>query len=185
VDNPPRRTVRLEDNRRPWPREVLIRRALWEAFRWAFWLPRMFSPLRVRLLKLFGAKMGIGILVMPGVRVWMPWNLEMGDFCTLGKNTEVYNFGKVTLGSQVVVSQNVCLYTASHDFRTASMPLTWAPITIESNSWVAANAFIGPGVTIGEGCVIGACAVVRRSTPPWRIFLGNPAQDVGERTIEG
>ena len=38
-----------------------------------------FSGLRVWLLKLFGAEVGQGVVVKPGVRVKFPWHLRIGN----------------------------------------------------------------------------------------------------------
>ncbi|MCP4660290.1 MAG: acyltransferase, partial [bacterium] len=38
------------------------------------------------------------------------------------------------------------------------------------------------GVTLGEGTVVTAGSVVAKSTPPYSIVRGNPAQVVGRRS---
>lgn len=179
-----RKGIRLQDAPRfSFGRRTLVLRAIWGMFRWIFWLPRPFSPLRVMLLRFFGSRIGRGALIMPGVRIWMPWNFEAGDYCALGRGAEIYNFGKVKLGNQVLVSQGAYLCTASHDHRDATMPLVYEGITLGSGSWVAADAFIGPGSVIGDGAVVGARAVVRGEVAPWAIVIGNPAVQVGYRKL--
>jgi len=54
-----------------------------------------------------------------------------------------------------------------------------APV-IEENVWVGTDAHILKGVRIGRDCVIGAGTVVRRSIPPGKIVIGNPAELVGD-----
>ena len=63
------------------------------------------------------------------------------------------------------------------------MELTYHPISIEAQSWVAARAFVGPGVTVGEGAVVGACAVVTKDVEPWTVVAGNPAKFVKRREM--
>jgi len=89
----------------------------------------------------------------------------------------------VTVGSQVVVSQDAYLCTASHDITSKTMELVTNPIKIGSNVWIAAKATVLPGVVIGDGVVIGACAVVAKDVRPWAIAVGNPASVVGERKL--
>ena len=78
------------------PREKLLR-LLWAFFQLPFLscMPRALSPLRVALLRLFGAKIGPACLIDPGVKVWMPWKLTIGERSSLGVNTEVYNFAPI------------------------------------------------------------------------------------------
>jgi acetyltransferase-like isoleucine patch superfamily enzyme len=54
------------------------------------------------------------------------------------------------------------------------------PVVIEENVWIGTDAHILKGVRIGRDCVIGAGAVVRRSIPPGKIVIGNPAELVGD-----
>ena len=139
------------------PREKLLR-LLWAFFQLPFLpiMPRALSPVRVSLLRLFGAKIGPACLIDPGVKVWMPWKLTMGERSSLGVNTEVYNFAPITIGRHVVVSQYNYLCTATHDYTDPFFRLTSAPIHIGSQSWIASGCLIAPGVTLGEGVVIGA-----------------------------
>ena len=54
------------------------------------------------------------------------------------------------------------------------------PVVIEENVWVGTDAHVLKGVRIGRDCVIGAGTVVRRSVPPGKIVIGNPAEQVGD-----
>lgn len=53
---------------------------------------------------------------------------------------------------------------------------TSAPITIEDNVWIGANATICGGVTIGSGSVIGAGSVVTKDIPAGVVAAGNPCR---------
>ena len=50
------------------------------------------APLRIFLLRLFGARIGEGVLVCAGVKVLMPWNLHIGDYTAIGEGVEIYNY---------------------------------------------------------------------------------------------
>lgn len=54
-------------------------------------------------------------------------------------------------------------------------------IIINEDVWIGARVTLLAGVHIGRGCEIGAGAVVRTSTPPYSIVIGNPAKIVGFR----
>ncbi|MDR2683898.1 MAG: putative colanic acid biosynthesis acetyltransferase, partial [Prevotellaceae bacterium] len=81
-------------------------------------------------------------------------------------------------------SQRAFLCTASHDITKPDMPLITAPIIIEDQAWIAADAFIGMGVTIGQGAVVGARAAVFKDVEPWTVVGGNPAKFIKKREIK-
>jgi len=178
--------VDLSNSKTHWPVAVLIRRGLWTyllepAVRW--W-PKAFSPLRVAALRMMGAQIGPRCLILPGVKVLMPWNLIMEDHVAIGRYVDVYNFAPVTIRRQTVVSQGVYLCTGSHDYRQPDMPLTYLPITIGSECWLAAGAFVCPGVSIADGVVIGARSVVTKSvTEAWSVHGGNPSVRIKARKM--
>jgi len=87
----------------------------------------------------------------------------------------------LTIGNNVAIAYRACLAMGSHDmFSTAFAGIT-GPITIEDYVFVGTGAIILLGVTLGEGTVVTAGSVVTKSTPPYSIVRGNPAQVVGRR----
>ena len=136
------------------------------------------SPLRVMLLRLFGARVGEGVVVRANVNVTFPWRVTIGDHVWLGEEVLILSLAPVTIESNVCISQRVFLCTGSHDFRAAGFSLVTKAITVRSGSWIAAQAFIGPGVEIGEGSMVAAGSVVTENVPPRVIVRGNPAQVV-------
>lgn len=143
----------------------------------------LFYGWRNMLLRLFGAKIGNNCKIRSSIKVWAPWNIELGDFVAIGQNTELYSVDKIIVGTKVAISQGAYICTASHDISTHSKPLITAPIIINSFAWVAADAFVGMGVTIGEGAVVGARACVFKDVAPWTVVGGNPAKFIKERVI--
>ena len=138
---------------------------------------------RCTVLRLFGAEIGTGCRIDPKVRIWAPWNLSLGDYVALAEGVDVYCVSRITIGSQVTISQRSFLCTASHETTSLNRPLIHAPIRIGDHVWVAAEAMIQPGVVLHEGAVVGARAVIRRDVPAWTIWAGNPAREVGKRRI--
>jgi putative colanic acid biosynthesis acetyltransferase WcaF len=164
----------------------LLKRGLWACVQIPFLpgTPRILSGLRISLLRLFGARIGQRCLIVSGVKVWEPWNLEIGDFSVLGKNVEVYNLALIRLGSHCVVSQRTYLCSATHDYSDPSFPLYSKPIDIGSSAWVAAGVFVGPGIKIGEGAVVGAYSVVTKDVPSWMVCAGNPCRPLKRRRLK-
>jgi putative colanic acid biosynthesis acetyltransferase WcaF len=144
--------------------------------------PKPLHAWRRALLRLFGARLGQGVVVHASVRVWAPWNLEMGDFSSLAPFVDCYSVDRIRLGRCVTVSQYSFLCTASHDSESADMRLTMAPITLGDHVWIAADAFIAPGVTVAEGAVVGARASAFGDVAAWAVVAGNPAKPLRMRS---
>ena len=168
------------------PLHVKLLRGLWSLFQLPFFphTPQALSPLRIALLRLFGARIGPACLIGSGVKVWIPWNLTMGERSAIGFNTEIYNFAPIVIGKHVVISQHNYLCSATHDYTHPNFPLVSKPIHIRSQAWVAAGCLISPGVTIGEGAVIGARSLVTKSMPAWMVCAGSPCKPIKERVIQ-
>lgn len=162
-------------------------RVLWNVV-WLFLFrltPRgsLFRPWRIALLKLFGADVRWTSNVLPSCRIWQPWKLKMGDYSSLSEGVDCYTVDTISIGDQTTVSQGVKLCTAGHDIASKIMELTYAPIHIGANAWVAAWSMILPGVTIGEGAVVAAGAVVTKDVEPWTVVGGNPAREIKKREL--
>lgn len=152
--------------------------ALWVATRCLFFqnpLPWP-SELRVALLRAFGAQIGQRVVIRANVNISHPWRLEMGDHVWIGEDVGILSLARVTIGSNVCISQRAYLCTGSHDFRREDFKLKVAPITVRDGSWIAAMAFIAPGVEIGSGSVVSAGSVVMRDVSPGTFVRGNPAE---------
>lgn len=90
----------------------------------------------------------------------------------------------IHIGANTTVSQGAFLCTASHDITNSLNLLITAPIVIEDQAWVAADAFVGMGVTIGQGAVVGARAAVFKNVEPWTVVGGNPAKFIKRRIVK-
>lgn len=144
----------------------------------------LFRPWRIALLKLFGAKVKWTSNVLPSCRIWQPWKLTMGEYACLSEDVDCYTVDEIIIGAQTTISQGVKLCTAGHDTSSRIMELTYAPIHIGANAWVAAWSTILPGVTIGEGAVVAAGAVVSKDVEPWTVVAGNPAKFIKKRILK-
>jgi len=143
------------------------------------WLPG--SAWRCWLLRAFGARIGSGCRIKPGLRVKYPWRLAVGPHCWLGEAVWIDNIAPVRLGQRVCLSQGVYLCTGNHDFRSPGFELRAEPITVAAEAWVAASAVLAPGCRIGRGAVVALAAVVRGAVGPGVVVSGNPARPVAWR----
>ncbi len=158
---------------------------LWYLVKMAFFLSAFPYPnsFRRRLLILFGAKIGTGFVIRPGVNIHMPWKLVIGDYCWIGDSCEFLNLAPVTIGDHTAIAHEVSFTTGNHDYKDHTMSYRNAPIRIGRGCWLASRVFIGPGVTVGEHSIVTAGSVVTKSVPPWKVVQGNPAEVVRSRVL--
>lgn len=156
----------------------------WSAGRWLVRLsPRPCFGWRRLVLRWFGATVGDHVNVYPTTRFYMPWNVELEDWCAVGEDVLIYSLGKVRIGRAALVSYRSHVCAGTHDPHHPALPLLKPPVTIEADAWIGTEAFIGPGVTVGRGAVVGARAVVVKDVEPLAIVAGNPARAVGRRAV--
>ena len=143
------------------------------------------------------------------VSAWGHGKINIGAYCSFGRNTSIDSRNSVTIGDHVLISWDVMItdynphpidpnqraIEMEHSTlmlwpQFARMPagraytpdFTTAPIAIQDNVWIGARAIILKGVTIGQGSIVGAGAVVAGDIPPYSIAAGNPAKVVKKIT---
>jgi maltose O-acetyltransferase len=114
------------------------------------------------------------------------WELEIGDYSSLGINCSVpYD---LKIGKHVMMAPDVKILGQNHQFDDVEVPMRLQgttelpPVQIEDDVWIGARATIVPAVRIGTGAIVGACAVVTKDVPPYAICAGNPARVIRYRT---
>jgi putative colanic acid biosynthesis acetyltransferase WcaF len=142
------------------------------------------SGFKVWMLRSFGASIGQGVRIKPGVKVKFPWRLTIGDHCWIGENVWFDNLAPIVLEDHICVSQSVYFCTGNHDWTVSTFDLRVAPIIVKSGAWLAARSTIAPGVEISEGAVLSLGSVAVKSLSPWTIYAGNPAVAIKPRTIK-
>ena len=142
------------------------------------------NGLKIRLLRLFGAQMGRGVLIKPGVQIKFPWRLRVGDHSWIGENVWIDNLAPVSIGADVCVSQGAYVFTGNHNYKKRGFDLMVQPVVIEDGAWIGAQAVICPGVTIATHAVVAAGSVATENTQPYGIYQGNPAVWVRQRVVE-
>ena len=125
------------------------------SFCFAPWFP-VPSSIKVAMLRLFGAKVGQGVVIRSRVNITMPWRVEIGDHVWIGDEVLILSLDRVTIGSHVCISQRAFLCTGNHDFRSEGFDLVTRPITIGDSCWIAAGAFVGPGAVVAPGTMVEA-----------------------------
>lgn len=164
--------------------------AAWKCISWYFvnvlflkssLLP--FSSLRVRLLRLFGARIGKGVVIKPSVNIKYAWKLEVGDYSWIGENVWIDNLADVKIGANVCISQGAMLLCGNHDYKKKTFDLMIGGIILEDGSWVGAQSVVCPGVTLHSHAVLGVASVAHHDLEAFTIYHGNPAKEVRKRII--
>lgn len=180
--NSPSLDIAANRSSRKWTRKELLGRLLWSLcsplFRFS---PRLLWGWRRGLLRTFGAHIGREVRIDPSARIFIPWNLKIGDWSAVGFDVLLYNLGPLEIGEKATISQRAHLCGGSHDFRDPAMPLLKCAVTIGDGAWICADAFVGPGVIVSKGAVVGARAVVVKDVEAAAIVAGNPARMIGQR----
>lgn len=145
--------------------------------------PIRLSRLKCCVLRAFGARVGVGVVIKPEVRITFPWKLEIGDHVWLGEECWLLNLERIVIGSNVCISQRAFLCTGSHNYKLPSFDLIVKPIVVADGAWIGASSWIGPGVTVGANAVLTACSVATKNLEPDGIYSGNQAMWIRQRII--
>jgi acetyltransferase-like isoleucine patch superfamily enzyme len=110
----------------------------------------------------------------------------IGDFASVNSGVIFGTTSRITIGNYVMIADNVSFRNADHAFNDLSVPMLLQgevskDIVVEDDVWIGANVVILKGVHIGQGAIIGANAVVTQNVPPYKIFGGVPAKEIGDR----
>ena len=133
------------------------------------------SGVKCLVLRVFGAKLGAGVVIKPGVRVKYPWRLTVGNHCWIGEDCWIDNLADITVGDSVCLSQGAYLCTGNHDWSDPAFGLKIGSIHLGNGCWIGAKAVILPGIAVGPGGVALSGSVVTKDIPGWEIHGGNPA----------
>ena len=104
--------------------------------------------LKRTVLRIFGARIGEGVVIKPNVHVKFPWRLRVGAHSWLGERSWIDNFVEVTIGTNACVSQGAYLCTGNHDWNDPTFRRIEQGIAIGDGAWIGAFARIAPGIAV-------------------------------------
>lgn len=145
------------------------------------WFP--VAILKVKLLRLFGADVGKGVVIKPCVNVKYPWKLHIGDHVWIGEHVWIDNLSNVHIGSHTCISQGAMLLTGSHNYKKVSFDLMVGDIVLEEGVWIGAQTIVCPGVTCHSHSVLAVNSVANSDLAAYTIYQGNPAVAKRKREI--
>lgn len=143
-----------------------------------------FYQFKVFLLKLFGSKIGKGVLIKPFVNIKYPWLLSIGDHVWIGENVWIDNVAKVRVENNVCISQGAHLLTGNHNYKKKSFDLLPGEIILEEGVWIGAGSVVCPGVTCNDHSILSVGSVATKDLESYSIYMGNPASKVRERVFD-
>lgn len=168
------------------PKAGATKRLLWIWVNAIFIKSNIFfaSGIKVFFLRLFGAKIGKGVNIKPGVSVKYPWLLEIGDNAWIGEDVWIDNLTETYIGANTCVSQGALLLTGNHNFKKEAFDLIVGGIVLEEGAWIGAKATVCPGVRCKSHSVLAVGSVATKDLEAYGVYQGNPAVKVRERVIE-
>lgn len=145
---------------------------------------RVLRGIRRRLRALYYSlvfkSMGEECQICSGVLVCGPENITLGNrvIANEGVVLQSCNGATITIGNRVGLSYGVNILTGGLDISRgiALHKHVSAPVVIEDDAWIAAQAIILAGVRIGQGAVVAAGSVVTGDVPPYTLVAGVPAK---------
>jgi putative colanic acid biosynthesis acetyltransferase WcaF len=171
------------DNSHYRPGAGLARRVLWYICNAAIfdsWLLPS-SGVKRCLLRVFGAKVGAGVVIKPRVNIKYPWRLRIGAHSWLGERVWIDNLADVAIGANVCISQGAYLLTGNHDYRDDTFALVTREIRVDDSAWIGAFAIVCPGVSIARRSVLSVGSLATTDTEAGWIYRGSPAAKVRRR----
>lgn len=167
------------------PGASFLKRGLWYCVGACFFNSRFpVNSFKIFLLRLFGARVGNGVVIKPSVIIKSPWLLEIENHVWIGEHAWIDNLCKVKVESHACISQGAMLLTGNHNYKKATFDLITGSITIGQGAWVGAKAVVCPGVRCGEHSLLTVGSVATKNLEPYWIYQGIPAVKVKERVIE-
>lgn len=143
-----------------------------------------FSGFYKFLLRLFGAKIGKGVVIKPSVNIKYPWRLKIGDYSWIGENVWIDNLDDVEIGNNVVLSQGAMLLCGNHNYKKSTFDLITGKIVLEDGVWIGAKTVVTAGVTCYKNSILTVNSVASKDLEENGIYRGSPAEKISERKIE-
>jgi len=141
------------------------------------------NSIKVSILKIFGAKIGKGVVIKPHVNIKYPWRLTVGNHVWIGEHVWIDNLADVVIEDHVCISQGAMLLCGNHHYKKTSFDLITGNITLKKGSWIGAKSVVCPRVTVGNHAVLTVGSIATKSLNEYTIYQGNPAEAVKERII--
>ncbi len=166
-----------------------------------------------QLAKMGFKSLGKNVLISDKAAIYNADLIEIGDhsriddFCvvsgrvSIGRNIHITVFCNIAGGSEGVfiedfstIAYGCHVFSQSDDYSGSTMTNSTVPtrykseqksaVYIKRHCIIGTGSIVFPGVILAEGTSVGAMTLVRKSTEPWSIYIGNPAKRLTARKKE-
>lgn len=167
------------------PGAGIIKRSLWYITNIVFFMNPINASnrLKVFFLRVFGAKVGKGVVIKPSVNIKYPWRLQIGNYSWIGEKVWIDNLGKVTIGDNCCISQGTLILCGNHNYKSVNFDLMVKDIIIADGCWIGAKCIICPGVICGSHSLLSVGSVAATNLSEYSVYRGNPAEKIRNRDI--
>jgi galactoside O-acetyltransferase len=143
--------------------------------------------------------------------IYSPQNIHIGnhvridDFCILSGSIIIGNYIHIASYTALYggvsgikiddfsnLSSRICVYAVSDDYSGESMTnpmipdkyrhVKNEPVHIKKHCILGSGCTVLPGVILGEGSAFGCMTLIKKSTEPWGIYVGIPANRIKDRS---
>ncbi|WP_049945211.1 acyltransferase [Butyrivibrio sp. AC2005] len=132
----------------------------------------------------FRMSIGKGTVIYYGLEARNPWNITIGNHCSIGDKVILDARKKIVIKDNVNISTGVWVWTVQHDVNSESFGTIGQekPVYIGEYAWISSRTSILPGANISKGDVIAAGAVLTKPCDlQFCIYGGVPARKIGTR----
>lgn len=148
----------------------------------SYWFPIV--SIKRLIIRLYGAKIGKGVVFKPNVNIKFPWKLSIDDYTWIGEGVWIDNLEEVHIGRNCCLSQGAIIITGNHNYKRTSFDLMLQKVKLEDGVWIGAGSKVAPGVIAGSHSVLTMGSVATHNLEAYTIYKGNPAQAVKTRELE-
>ena len=142
------------------------------------------SGIKVLFLKLYGAKIGKGVVIKPSVNIKYPWKLKIGNHTWIGEKVWIDNLEQVTIGNHCCISQGALILIGNHNYKKSTFDLMVNPIIIEDGVWIGAKAIVTGGTVCKSHSVLSAGSICSKDLDSYTIYKSYTLESVKKRIIE-
>jgi putative colanic acid biosynthesis acetyltransferase WcaF len=168
-----------------YPGVSLLKRGIWFIINVFFFINPLnpFNRLKTGILRMFGSKVGKGVIIKPNVNIKYPWKLEIGNNVWIGEGVWIDNLAPVCIGNNSSVSQGALLLTGSHNYKNIAFDLIVKGIILEDGVWIGAKSIVCPGVTCQSHSILTVGSVATKDLEAYFIYQGVPAEKKRRRAL--
>jgi putative colanic acid biosynthesis acetyltransferase WcaF len=153
----------------------------------AFFLQNKYNPfskVKVMVLRIFGAKIGTGVVLKQSISVKYPWKLTIGNYSWIGENVWIDNLDDIKIGNNVCISQGAMLLCGNHNYNKSTFDLKIGTIILENGVWIGAKSIVTQNVVCKSHSVLAVNSVASKDLESFSVYKGSPAIKIRDRKIE-